>query len=65
MLLRLRRQRPSRRAAEQRDKLAAPHHSITSSAMASSVGGPLFCILSLPRDGWQVLGGDLNRSESS
>jgi hypothetical protein len=28
-----------RRAAEQRDELAAPHHSITSSARASSVGG--------------------------
>src|SRR5262245_19145402 len=31
-------QRPSRRAAEQRDELA-PFHSITSSARASSVGG--------------------------
>jgi hypothetical protein len=39
-LLRARRERPScRRAAEQRDELAAPHHSITSSARASSVGG--------------------------
>src|SRR5262249_47705842 len=42
-LLRLRRQRPRRRrAAEQRDELAALHrcnHSITSSARASSVGG--------------------------
>src|SRR6516164_4648793 len=42
-LLRARRERPSgRRAAEQRDELAALHlrgHSITSSAVASSVGG--------------------------
>src|SRR5262245_56426596 len=39
-LLRTRRDRPSRRrAAEQRDELAAPDHSITSSARASSVGG--------------------------
>ena len=39
-LLRTRRERPrGRRAAEQRDELAAPHHSITSSARASSVGG--------------------------
>src|SRR6516164_7988556 len=38
-LLRPRRERPRyRRAAEQRDELA-PFHSITSSAMASSVGG--------------------------
>jgi hypothetical protein len=35
-----RRERPSGcRAAEQRDEFAPPHHSITSSAMASSVGG--------------------------
>jgi hypothetical protein len=32
-------ERPRRRAAEQRDELAASHHSITSSARASSVGG--------------------------
>src|SRR5262245_20869620 len=38
-LLRNRRDRPSGRAAEQRDELAAPHHSITSSARASNVGG--------------------------
>src|SRR5262245_619206 len=39
-LLRPRRQRPRhRRAAEQRDELAAPDHSITSSSRASSVGG--------------------------
>src|SRR5262245_10767655 len=37
-LLRPRRQRPRRRAAEQRDNLAPPH-SITSSARASSMGG--------------------------
>src|SRR5262245_30216976 len=37
-LLRARRQRPRRRAAEQRDELA-PLHSITSSARASSDGG--------------------------
>src|SRR5262249_26773956 len=37
-LLRARRERPSSRAAEQRDELA-PFHSITSSARASSVGG--------------------------
>ena len=37
-LLRPRRERPRRRAAEQRDELA-PSHSITSSARASSVGG--------------------------
>src|SRR5262249_41828604 len=38
-LLRPRRQRPRRRAAEQRDELATPDHSITSSARASNVGG--------------------------
>ena len=39
-LLRARRERPRRRrAAEQGDELAALHHSITSSATASSVGG--------------------------
>src|SRR6516164_8519401 len=38
-LLPARRQRPGRRAAEQRDELAPSHHSITSSARASSVGG--------------------------
>src|SRR5262249_54122797 len=39
-LLRARRERPGcRRAAEQRDELSPPHHSITSSARASSVGG--------------------------
>jgi len=37
-LLRPRRERPRRRAAEQRDELAPPH-SITSSARASSMGG--------------------------
>src|SRR5262249_2951805 len=37
-LLCARRERPCRRAAEQRDELA-PLHSITSSARASSVGG--------------------------
>src|SRR5262245_30346766 len=37
-LLRPRRERPRRRAAEQRDELALPH-SITSSAIASSDGG--------------------------
>src|SRR5262249_1514396 len=37
--LRARRERPRRRAAEQRDELAAAAHSITSSARASSVGG--------------------------
>src|SRR5262249_14450262 len=37
-LLCARRERPHRRAAEQRDELA-PFHSITSSARASSVGG--------------------------
>src|SRR6516165_4552985 len=37
-LLRARRERPHRRAAEQRDELAALH-SITSSAMASTPGG--------------------------
>src|SRR5262249_3209588 len=38
-LLRARRERPCRRAAEQRYELAS-FHSITSSARASSVGGP-------------------------
>ncbi len=37
-LLRARRERPRRRAADERDELAAPH-SITSSALASSVAG--------------------------
>src|SRR5262245_9313895 len=38
-LLRSRRQRPRRRAAQKRDEVAAPHHSITSSARASTVVG--------------------------
>src|SRR5437879_5366249 len=38
-LLRPCRERPCRRAAEQRDELATLHYSITSSARASSVGG--------------------------
>src|SRR5262249_22480562 len=39
-LLRPRRERPRRRrAAKQRDELAPPHHSITSSASASSLSG--------------------------
>src|SRR5262249_37630118 len=39
-LLRARLERPcSRRAAEERDEMAPPHHSITSSARARSVGG--------------------------
>src|SRR5262245_50660485 len=38
-LLPMRRNRPSRRAAEQRDDLAPPDHSITSSARVSSVDG--------------------------
>src|SRR5262245_22429623 len=38
-LLRARRERPSRRAANQLDERAPPHHSITSSARASKVGG--------------------------
>src|SRR5262245_20860173 len=38
-LLRARYQRPCSRAAEQRDELASPDHSITSSARASNVGG--------------------------
>src|SRR6516165_10789392 len=38
-LLRPRRKRPSRRAAEKRDELAPPDHSITSSARAMRVGG--------------------------
>jgi hypothetical protein len=38
LLLRARRERPRRRAAEQRYELA-PFHSITSSARASSVDG--------------------------
>jgi len=32
----------NRRAAEQRDELAPSHHSITSSARASSVGGTTY-----------------------
>src|SRR5262245_59586912 len=38
-LLRTRRKRPCRRAAEHADELAAPDHSITSSASASSLSG--------------------------
>src|SRR5262245_21156989 len=39
-LLRPRRERPcGRRAAEQRDELAPPHHSMTSSARASNMAG--------------------------
>src|SRR5262249_50042868 len=38
-LLRPRPQRPCRRTAEQRDEIAPPDHSITSSARASSVSG--------------------------
>src|SRR5262252_6226146 len=36
-LLRMRRERPRRRAAEQRDEMAAGAHSITSSARASKI----------------------------
>src|SRR5262249_13183349 len=39
LLLRARRERPCHRAAEERDELAPPNHSITSLASASSVGG--------------------------
>src|SRR5262249_30477867 len=39
VLLRTRRKRPRRRTAEQRDELTPSHHSITSSAVESSVGG--------------------------
>src|SRR5262249_33209803 len=38
-LLRIRRERPRRRSAEQRDELAARSHSITSSASASNLSG--------------------------
>src|SRR5262249_53216914 len=38
-LLRVRRERPRRRAANQRDEVPSPHYSITSSARASSEGG--------------------------
>src|SRR5262249_23227160 len=38
-LLRSRCDRPGRRAAEQYDEVTSPHHSITSSASASSLGG--------------------------
>src|SRR5262249_25884595 len=38
-LLRARRERPRGRAAEQRDEIAPPNHSITSSARASTVAG--------------------------
>src|SRR5262249_25672248 len=38
-LLRARRERPRRRAAEQRDEVAAVNHSITSSAATSRPGG--------------------------
>src|SRR5262249_8693128 len=38
-LLRARRERPRGRATEQQNEIAAPDHSITSSARASSVGG--------------------------
>src|SRR5262245_46525735 len=38
-LLRSRCERPHRRAAEQSDEIAPPNHSITSSAMASSLSG--------------------------
>src|SRR5262249_55480275 len=48
-LLRPRRERPRRRAAEQRDERAAVGHSITSSATLRSVGGD-----SIPR-AWAVM----------
>src|SRR5215475_7256064 len=40
-LLRARRERPRNRAAEKGYELAPSHHAITSSALASSVGGKL------------------------
>src|SRR5262252_8623409 len=43
-LLRTYRDRPRRRAAEERDELAPLHHSITSSARASRVGGTVRAI---------------------
>src|SRR5262249_35921032 len=56
-LLGARRQRPRRRTAEQRDERAASHHSITSSASASSLSGivmprrPLACQATKRRNG--------------
>ena len=63
-LLRPRRQRPCRRrAAEQRDELAPPDHSITSSARASRVGGTSSprALGSLEVDDQLVLGRHLHR----
>src|SRR6516165_1702207 len=42
-LLRARRERPRRRAAEKRDEIAPPNHSITSSASARTTGGISRC----------------------
>src|SRR5262249_14387697 len=58
-LLRARRQRPRRcRAAEQRDELAPPHHSMTSSARARSIGGTsipsAFAVLRLTANSYLV-----------
>src|SRR5262249_11857362 len=63
-LLRARRERPRRRAAEQRYELAS-FHSITSSARASSVGGTsmpsAFAVLSLMTN-WNLVDDGPGRS---
>src|SRR5262245_23678520 len=58
-LLRARRERPRRcRAAEQTDEVAPPHHSITSSARASSMSGTVrpraFAVLRLIANSYLV-----------
>src|SRR5262245_45534877 len=59
VLLRARGERPHDRTAEQRDELAAPHtkHGVTPPQS-------VYRTLNLPHTGWQVLGADLNCSES-
>src|SRR5262249_61772693 len=67
-----RHRRPRHRAAEQRDEIAAPDHSITSSARASSVGGdgttelvdrvkPIGDVTDI-RDGWPYDRGGIRRA---
>src|SRR5262245_5713550 len=64
-LLRARRQRPRRRRAEQRDEVAPPHQSITSSICASSDGeivSPSASAVFMLSTTWNLVGCSTGRS---
>src|SRR5262249_31550187 len=62
-LLRARRERPRGRAAEKRDELT-PFQIEHRRSLPSWCRRPVYRTLNLPRRGWQVLGIELNCSES-